>query len=131
MGGWGRRAVVLPLLLGSGCVSSAQHQAKVEELERLRSETQRSEQKWLERLDRQSANLGDLQQQLLQSEARVTELGKSIQQVRDLSVQLDQRLTLLHSRPCTPESAAEPHSPEPSAAKRPIIRFESKAPRRP
>jgi TolA-binding protein len=122
---------VLQLLLGSGCVSSAQHQAKVEELERLRSESQRSEQQWLERIDRQSAKLGDLQQQLLQSDTRVIELGRSIQQVRDLSVQLDQRLTLLHGRPCTPESAAEPHSTEPSVAKRPVLRFESKAPRQP
>lgn len=130
LGGRGPRAAVLCVLLGSGCVASAQYQAKVEELERLRSEVQRSERQWLDRLDRQSAKLGELQQQLVQSDARLSEQARSIQQVRDLSVQLDQRLTLLQGRPCTPMSATEPHSVEPSVAKRPTI-FESKAPRQP
>lgn len=131
VGGWGPRGAVLCALLGSGCVSLAQYQAKVEELERLRSDVQRSERQWTERLDRQSAKLGELQQQLVQSDTRLSEQARSIQQIRDLSVQLDQRLTLIAGRPCTPMSTNEPHSVEPSATKRPIIRFESKAPRVP
>ena len=115
LGGWGWRLLVLGTLLESGCVSQAIHQAKLDELERLRTDGRRGEQLLIERLDRMSARLGDLEQQLGHSDTRLIELSRSMQQVRDLAVQIDQRLTASGQRDLSRDpSSRDSHRPEPS-----------------
>lgn len=79
--GWGWRLLVLHVLLGGGCVSQAMYQAKVDELERLRADGRRGEQLLVERIDRMSARIGDLEKQFVQSDTRLVELSRSMQQV--------------------------------------------------
>ena len=114
LGGWGWRLLVLHVLLGGGCVSQAMYQAKVDELERLRADGRRGEQLLVERIDRMSARIGDLEKQFVQSDTRLMELSRSMQQVRDLAVQLDQRLTVLGNRELRNDSSSrDAHRPEP------------------
>jgi len=115
LGGWGWRLLVLHVLLGGGCVSQAMYQAKVDELERLRTDGRRGEQLLVERIDRMSARIGDLEKQFVQSDTRLVELSRSMQQVRDLAVQIDQRLTGLVNRESRNDaSSRDAHRPEPS-----------------
>ncbi len=119
LGGWGWRLLVLNALLGGGCVSQAMYQAKVDELERLRADSRRGEQLLVERIDRMSARIGDLEKQFMQSDTRVTELSRSVQQIRDLAVQIDQRLTgLVHRELRNDASSRDAHRPEPSVGLR-------------
>lgn len=118
-GGWGCSWLVLNVLLAGGCVSQAVYQAKVDELERLRSDGRRGEQLLINRLDRMSARIGELEQKLVQNDTRLGELSHSMQQVRDLSVQIDQRLTTQGNRELHHDaSSRDAHRPEPSVGLR-------------
>jgi hypothetical protein len=95
------------------------YQAKVDELERLRSDGRRSELLLIERLDRLSAHLGTLEQALHRHDSQLGELARSMQQVRDLSVQIDQRLSAIGQRESHHDpSSRDAHRAEPGVGLR-------------
>lgn len=123
LGGLPQLAGLIPIgllmFLESGCVSQSAYQAKVDELERLRSREQIAQAQLVERFDRLSARMGELEKQLGQSDARLSEMSRSVQLMRDLTVQIDQNVRQ-NVRPVLQDvhcegPARDSHKPEPSA----------------
>lgn len=89
-GGW--RVLGVFWILHGGCVSQAMYDAKLAELDQLRARESLVQQRITDRIDRLSARLGEIEKQIGQSDARTSELSRSVQLVRDLTVQIDQNV---------------------------------------